>query len=489
MVQAVMNEARALFQAGGRADAIALLAGALEENEAPALAHAQLGEFLLAEGRRPDALARFSKALERDARDYVSLLNLGILSLDAGRLEHGLKFFREALQVCPTSPEAWNNLGVAHQRLCAPSQAVQCYVRALALRPGFLDALVNLSFAHHQCGDYEEALTLADKALALSSSNPVAHWHRALALLSLGHFREGFQSYEWRLSHPQFQKIYAHLTDIPKPMWDGKTHLGKTLLVHAEQGIGDTVQFCRFLPIVAAQGMKVVFECPPDLLRFVNQMPGVRVVPRGQTVEHFDFHCPLLSLLQHMGFDRENVPSLIPLLRVRPEWRREAALAPSGKLRVGLCWSGNRSHSDDAHRSTTLSMLHALAGIDGVEFVNLQREATRAELEAFPGGMVYVEPLLSDVASRAALVAQMHLVVTVDTSVAHLAGVLGVPCWLMLGKACDWRWGSDPDATPWYPSMRLFRQDTHGDWAGVVERMRQTLIATLPAVVTVPTAA
>ena len=162
-----------------------------------------------------------------------------------------------------------------------------------------------------------------------------------------------------------------------------------------------------------------------------------------------------------------------------PEWRKEISLAPRGRFRIGLCWKGNATHSDDAHRSTVLDTFHSLQGLPGVEFVNLQREATPEELGAF-GAISTYESQLDDVAARATLINQLHLVVTVDTAVAHIAGVLGVPCWTLLGKACDWRWGTEPDSTPWYPGMRLFRQARHGDWGELMTRVRAELAVSLP---------
>jgi Flp pilus assembly protein TadD len=475
-----IETARSLFLKGQRNEAIALLAVGEGSEDAPARLHSQFGEFLLMEGRKGEALQAFSRSLEKDPRDYVSLLNLGILSLDASRVDHAVRFFQECLQVSPTSSEAWNNLGVTFQRAGRPADSVGCYVRALSLRPGFVDAMVNLSFAHHQCGDLDEALDAAEKALGLAPSNPVAHWHRGLALLSAGRLREGFAEYEWRMRHPQFEKMYAPFLSLAKPLWDGRVRPGKTLYVYAEQGLGDSLQFCRLLPLVASKGMTVVFECPQDLVRLVNQLPGVQVVPNGHLVEGaYDFHCPLLSLLHLIAFDTESIPADMPLLRVKPEWRKEVVLAPRGGFRVGLCWKGNPSHSDDLHRSAPLEAMHALRGVKGVEFVNLQKEATPQELHAF-GDIATYEDSLADVAARAALVNQMHLVVTVDTAVAHIAGVLGVPCWTLLGRACDWRWGTQALDTPWYPGMRLFRQRTHGDWAELMDRVKQELVASVP---------
>jgi len=279
--------------------------------------------------------------------------------------------------------------------------------------------------------------------------------------------------------HPLFEKHYAHTAALDAPFWDGAVRTGATLYVHAEQGIGDSIQFCRFLPIVASQGMDVVFECPPDLVRFVDQMPGVRVVPKGHVPSDYDFHCPLMSLLHLIAFEKENIPSDVPLLRVKSAWRKEVVLSPKGRFRVGLCWKGSGSHSDDAHRSTVIETFRALQGLPGVEFVNLQREATAEELASF-GAIATYEPLLVDVAARATLINQLHLVVTVDTAVAHIAGVLGVPCWTLLGKACDWRWGTEPDSTPWYPGMRVFRQVRLGDWGELMTRVRSELAASLP---------
>lgn len=443
----------------------------------------------LAMDRAPDVPAAITTTPFETA---LTAHDLGLRFLEDGDAFTALEHLLSALAAEPLDPAAWNDAGVAWQRLARPDEAALCYERALGLRPGWHEALVNLSFALHQRGAYEEALHAADAAIMVEPSTAAGHWHRALALLSLGRWEDGVAAYEWRLAHPRFARSYPLHRAHPERSWNGRLVPGRTLLVTAEQGLGDTIQFARYLAPLADAGMDVVLECQADLVRLLEGSVPARVVARGNAPVQWDSHCPLLSLLPRVAFpsDRGSGTGFASPLRlsgvaerVRAELfpespSRIAGAGPvriTGAPRVGVCWKGNTHHSDDAHRSAPVTAFARLGEVPGLEIVNLQRGATSHDLATFPRGIASHEDRLPDLAARAALLATLDLVVTVDTAVAHLACSLGVPCWILLARACDWRWGGVGQSTPWYQSARLFRRGADETWEDVIRRVSLAL--------------
>ncbi len=511
-VSALFNRAQVLQRLGRAQDALdgieRVLALKPDGN-----AFALRGRLLRELGRNEDALASFTRALELAPDDADTLTARGntyydmksfavalsdyelALSLrpDAapihnnrgnalralGRSAEAIEAFGRALQFKSGYAEAYNNRGNAQLELNRPSAALADYERALALRPDDVDALVNRGSALRYLNRTDDAIESFDRAIALSPELAEAHWNRALTCLSVGNFEQGWRGHEWR-----WRRNTAEMAprDFAQPQWRGEDLEGKTILLHAEQGFGDTIQFIRYLPMVVAKGGKVVLEIPGDLMPLVGQIDGVvAMASRGQALPPFDLHCPLLSLPLAFGTTLATVPAPIAYLRAPPErvaqWR---ASLPRGEApRIGLVWSGKPSHRNDHNRSIPLARLSPLLLKPGFQFVSLQKDVRDADQEAlrkFPA-LIRFGDALADFADTAAVVAALDLVITVDTAVAHLAGAMGKPVWILLPAIGDWRWLLDREDSPWYPSARLFRQPHIGDWGSVMARLTRELAA------------
>jgi tetratricopeptide (TPR) repeat protein len=430
------------------------------------------------------------KSFEAALADYESALSLrpdaapiynnrGNALRELGRSAEAINAFGRALALKPGYAEAYNNRGNAQLDLNRPSAALADYERALALKPDFVDALVNRGSALRYLNRPDDALDSFDHAIALSPELAEAHWNRALTCLSVGDFDEGWRGYEWRWRRNASEMAPR---DFAQPQWYGKDLEGRTILLHAEQGFGDTIQFIRYLPMVLAKGGKVILEIPDALKPLVGQIDGViAMVSRGQALPPFDLHCPLLSLPLAFGTTLTDVPAPVRYLRAPPErveqWR---ACLPRGEVpRVGLVWSGKPTHKNDHNRSIALARLAPLLLKPDFQFVSLQKEysdADRASLRKFPA-LVRLHDTLSDFADTAAVVAALDLVIAVDTAVAHLAGAMGKPVWILLPAIGDWRWMVEREDSPWYPSARLFRQPHIGDWGSVISRVGRELAA------------
>jgi len=509
---ALINRAQVLQRLGRAQDALDGIERALAlKPDGGALA--LRGRLLRELNRNADALASFARALELvpddadtliargntyyDMKSFAAALadyeralslrpdaapihnNRGNALRELDRSAEALEAFGRALKLTPGYAEAYNNRGNAQLALNRPSAALADYDRALALKPDYVDALVNRGSALRYLNRPDDAIESLDRAIALNPELAEAHWNRALTCLSVGDFEQGWRSYEWR-----WRRNTAEMTprDFAQPQWHGEDLQGRTILLHAEQGFGDTIQFIRYLPMVLAKGGKVILEIPDDLKPLVGQIDGmIAMVSRGQPLPPFDLHCPLLSLPLAFGTTLANVPAPRAYLRAPPErvapWR--AHLTRGEAPRVGLVWSGKPTHKNDHNRSIALARLAPLLLKPGFQFVSLQKEirdADRAALRKFPA-LLRLDDALADFADTAAVVAALDLVITVDTAVAHLAGAMGKPVWILLPAIGDWRWLLERDDSPWYPSARLFRQPHIGDWGSVIARVGRELAA------------
>jgi tetratricopeptide (TPR) repeat protein len=421
------------------------------------------------------ALADYDRAavLRGDAAPIHN--NRGNALRELGRHQESLAAFDRAIALKPDYAEAYNNRGNALLELNRLAEAVAGYDRALVLKPDFADALVNRGSALHHLGRNDEALASFDRAIALDPELAEAHWNKALSCLSLGDFERGWQGYEWRWKRDSELKA----RDFAQPQWRGEDLHGKTVLLHAEQGFGDTIQMIRYLPMVIAKDGKVVLEIPDDLRPLIGRVDGVTaIVRRGEPLPPFDVHCPLMSLPLASGTTLDTIPAPVPYLQAPAErvssWR--IRLAGTKAPRVGLVWSGKPTHKNDRNRSIPLALLVPLLQTPRVTFVSLQkdtREADRVALGSVP--LLCLDDALSDFADTAAVIAALDLVIAVDTAVAHLAGALGKPLWLLLPAIGDWRWLQSRADSPWYPSARLFRQPQIGDWPGALADVAREL--------------
>ncbi len=475
----------------------------------------RLGELLVQQGRRDEARLSFEQALKADPRcaeaangsallyfhagDYESAIERldrsfeirpdpgalhlkGVCQLHLKRFDEALIHVGRALAQVPDHPEVIHNYGLVLHKLGRNQEALVHFDRALALKPDFLEALNHRGSALGELHRFDEALASFAHAVALKPDFADAHWNAALLKLLLGDFEHGWQDREWGR---RCRAVGFVERQFSQPRWIGETPLaGKTVLLHSDEGLGDTIQFARYAPLLAARGARVILEVDPALHPLLAGMDGIVCVPRGaEAVPEFDLHCPLSSLPLACGTRLETIPAdagvPAPPQAVVDAWK--ARLGPHHRLRVGLAWSGNPSHGNDRNRSVPLRMLAPLLDCEAT-FVSLQKELRPADAACLQeqGAIIDLTAHLSDFVETAALLSCLDLVITVDTSVAHLAGALSRPTWLMLPYTPDYRWLLDRSDSPWYRTMRLFRQDARRDYAPVIEAIGcelQSLIA------------
>ena len=426
-----------------------------------------LGRIFEVRGEPGEAEAAYREALRLAPNHAKAHNNLGCVLHMQGRLDEALACYRRALELAPYLPEANQNYGSIVRDAAALEQAVAGYRRHLAAHPGDALAFNNLGNTLREAGRYEEALAAFDSAVRLDPKFAEARFSRSFVLLLLGKYLEGWRDYEWRAGTASFG---APARRFRQPMWDGRRQPGSTILLHAEQGFGDTLQFVRYAPLVAAQCGTLALECQPELKELLRSLPGVRtIVAQGEALPEFDFHLPLMSLPAVFRTTLETVPWHGPYVRADPlrvsAWR--AAVGDRGAPKVGIAWAGRPQQWDDRKRSMDLAALAPLAQVSGARFVSLQVGPAASQAAAPPAGMALYDAAgrLHDFADTAALVACLDLVITADTSVAHLGGAMGVPTWVLVARAPDWRYHLERTDNPWYPSMRLFRQARDGDWS------------------------
>lgn len=431
-------------------------------------AHNNLGILLTRLGRLSEAEQALRTTLTLRPSFPEALNNLGDLLRVVGRPEDAEACCREALRLRPDYPSAHLNLGNALREAGRFEEAEACYQQALTANPDWPECHNNLGSLLCDLGQPQRAITHFHHALATRPDYTDAHANLALALLLSGQFEEGWREYEWRWRQG---KNRPFLRDFPQPRWDGQETGDKVLLLYAEEGYGDSLQFCRFIPTIAARH-RVVLEVQPALLPLLNGLSGVeRVIGRGDDLPDFDLHCPLLSLPRLLGTTLETIPAQVPYLTADPGrsliWHDR--LQALDGLRVGLVWAGNPDMAADRRRSMSLDQLAPLASLEGVHFISLQKGPPSRQSP--PRGLRLHDWTddLKDFADTAALVDGLDLVISVDTAVVHLAGALGRPVWLMNRFDRCWRWLLNRDDSPWYPNLRQFRQPRSGDWDAVLQ--------------------
>ena len=440
-----------------------------------AVAHNNRGATLADLKHHEEAIASFERAIAANPGYAEAWYNLGNSQAELRRVDAAIASYRKAIALDADFVDAHNNLGVALAERNAHKDAIACYQRAIALEPRFADAYSNLGVALADLTRYGEASAAYERAIAIDPECADAHWNLALCRLLLGDFLRGWEGYEWRWKQDQVAKFKRH---YPQPLWRGEESLkGKTLLLYAEQGLGDMLQFCRYASRVADLGARVLLEAPPALQSVLCGLPGVaQVIAQGAAIPAFDIHCPVTSLPLAFHSTADTIPRDVPYIAADAArvamW--QGKLGPRTKPRVGLAWSGNLL--PDPNRSMTFSTALTLAMAD-VEIISLQKEvrASDAALLASRPDIRHFGDELRDFADTAALIESMDMVISIDTSVAHLAGAMGKPLWMMLPYNPDWRWMIDRDDCLWYPSARLFRQTAIGDWASVVRRVGAAL--------------
>ncbi|HEY3901737.1 MAG TPA: tetratricopeptide repeat protein [Chthoniobacter sp.] len=462
-------------------EAVACYERALRLAPELAYAHRNLADTLFSLGRQDEAIASYQRALALMPNDAATHNNLGNVYLRQNRLPEAGACYERATQLDPRLLVAQSNLGDILTKLGRPDAGFTCAQRALALDPNFADGYLNLGAACWQMGRFADAEACSRRAIAMRPDFVDAHVNLGILLLLNGRYEEGWREYSWTW-HAQSRAARPRKTLAET--WDGNPAPGKTILTYADQGAGDTIHFLRYVPLLAARAnaARILIECQPPLLPLLRQWrsAAVEIVATGEAdklSEPHDLQIPLLRLPLALGH-YPPLPMSAPYLEADAErralWRARLDRAPA--LRVGLAWAGNPSHTDDRRRSMPVEALVPLLSVPGVSFVSLQvsPHSQLPTVIAATGIHDFVADI-QDFADTAALVAELDLIITVDTATAHVAGALGRPVWVMLAFIADWRWGLEREDTPWYPTMRLFRQGRAGDWAGVVERIAGAL--------------
>jgi tetratricopeptide (TPR) repeat protein len=466
-------------QVGNSKLAIQLIERAIAIDPTPADFHNNLGEIYRVNGRLEDAEASLLKCLAINPNFPPALNNLGEVYRERGELERASDCYRKAIEIEPQGAAPYNNLGIATHDLGDPVAAIDLYKKAISLGTNYVDAVNNLATSYLDLRRVEEAKTTFRQALSMDSQNVDAHNNLGYALLMNGEFAEGWEEYEWRWKCAKFP---SPRRGFRQPLWNGEDIAGKRILVHSEQGLGDAIHFLRYVPMVSQRSAHVILECKREMTSILKDFPGVaELVTFGDPLPPFDWQVPMLSLPRAFKTRLDSIPADVPYLHARPDdvekWREK--LGPrDGRPRVGIAWAGNPTQAIDRFRSMQLSKLAPFAKAEQIEFHSVQKGYATEQLKSPPPGLKIIDHSeeLTDFAQTAALMMNLDLIVSTCTSVPHLAGALGRPVWIMVPRNGDWRWMVHGETTPWYPTMRLFRQEHYGNWDSTIARVADELV-------------
>ena len=480
-VNALINYANTLNMLARHSETLAAYDKLIALQPDSAAAHANRGAVLKQLKRFGEALAACDKAVALEPNYAAGHFNRGLVLHEMGRFAEALQSHDRSLQLNPNNPESYFNRGGTLHELGRFDDALESYAKALALKPDYVDVYFNRGVTLHEIKRLDDALQSYDKTLALQPEHRRARFGRSMVHLLRADFARGWPDYEYRDKH----KNPLGNRPLHRPLWQGGPIAGKRLLVYAEQGLGDTIHFCRYLPLIERQGAQVLFAPQPALKRLMRSLRGnLDVVDAQERALKFDLHCPLLSLPLALKTDPTSIPADAPYLSAEPERVKNWAekIGDAG-FRIGICWQGGTT-SIDKGRSFHVREFLPLAQVEGVRLISLHKGVGEAQLAELPRGTV--EMLGDDFDAgpdafidSAAVMQGLDLVITSDTAIAHLAGALGKPTWVALSHVPDWRWQLDRGDSPWYPTMRLFRQQRPGDWAGVFAAIRAALTAQL----------
>lgn len=521
-VGALNNLGSLYYETGHISQALEAYGQVLRFNPESPAAHFNYGNSLLAAGRGHEAIGRYEHALQLKPDYLEAMINLGMALSQAGKGEQSRQWlgiartwFDKALKADPTNIIAMNNIGNVLRQQGKPEEALAYYRQALRLRPDYVQAAINMASSlrdlnrHEEAiescraalrlkpdsadarinigaflqdlGRHEEAIEHFTEALKFKPSSLDAKWNKSLSLLSLGRYEEGLPLHEIGLGVPHMRGEYPS----PGRRWQGEDLTGKRLLIWSEQGLGDSLQFVRYAALCKAKGARVIMLCPPPLRALFRNCGFIDLLPERVEEQDYDFHAPMMSLPYIFGTVMETIPASTPYLYISEAARAKWADKFTGKesFKVGLVWSGNprenqlNAHMIDRRRSMNLEMLRPLFDIPGVEFYNLQMGAGAAQIDScgLRDRMIDLMPEVKDFEDTGAIVEHLDLVISVDTSVVHLVGAMGKPIWVMSRFDACWRWLQNRPDSPWYPTARIFGQQSPGDWAGVVEHVSMAL--------------
>jgi tetratricopeptide (TPR) repeat protein len=489
-------------------DAIACYEKAIQIDPHDADAYNNLGIVLQKAGRPDDAVRNYQKAIQLKPDNARTYYNLGIAFHEKKQFDDAISNYQKAVRIDPELADAYNGLGNSFKEKRLPEEAIQfyqktikinperadtyynlgivlkekglfreaisVYQKAIQLNPDFLDAYNNLGIALRDNQQIEESITCYKEALTIDPDDAVTHWNLSQTLLLNGNFKYGWKEYEWRLRVKDF-----HRADFHCPLWDGSDISGRTILLQAEQGFGDTIQFIRYAPMVKQFGAKVIVGCPKELTSLLRNIEGVRqAISYGERLPEFDLYCPLPSLPFIFGTTSESIPVKVPYIYADSSlvrrWK-DKLKDNNSQLKIGLVWAGRKQ------RSFSLDLFSPLSRLKQVTFYSLQKGEAAKQTENSSGKMELVDCTeeIHDFSDTVAVIENLDLIITVDTAVAHLSGALGKPVWTLLPAVPDWRWMLYRKDSPWYPTMRLFRQPSPGNWESVIATVKDELLKLL----------
>ncbi|MHC4482555.1 MAG: tetratricopeptide repeat protein [Planctomycetota bacterium] len=468
------------YQAGKHDVAVDLIGKAIRNDPQVPQFHNNIGVVFKVLGKFEEAVAAYEQAVLLKP-DYVEAYNnMGNALQSQGRYADAVEKYKQVVLLKPDYAEAYNNMGIALQMQGRYAEAVESCARTIRLKPDYAEAYNTMASALQMQGRHAEAIENYRQTLRLKPDYAAAHINLGMALLLSGKFAEGWNEYEWRWKTNSNTATYPRHYEMPR--WDGSPSVDKRLFIQCEQGLGDNLQFVRYLPMVKARGGTVIFEVRKSLLGLLRGLPGVdELVEASFDVKpavKFDFYASLLDLPRIFGTTLGTIPADVPYIRADPakseHWRSKLA---GPDFKVGIVWAGKPTHKNDLNRSSVLKYFAPLAGIPGVQLYGLQKGHAARQVEKLSDKMTVTNlaEQFDDFADTAAVIDNLDLVVSVDTAALHLAGAMGKPVWTLLPFTPDWRWMLDRQDSPWYPTMKLFRQRRPGDWDDVFHRVAEKL--------------
>jgi tetratricopeptide (TPR) repeat protein len=425
------------------------------------------------------AILNYQQALHFNPHLVDAYYNLGSIFQQIGRLDEATDHYQKVLKINPEHAMAYINLGSIFQQKGRFDDAIDFYQKALQFNPKLISGYNNLGLALQEKGQFDEAMSCHQKALSLDQNNATVHFNLGVLLLMYGDLKQGWREYEWRKKFKNYQD-----RNFTQPLWDGSEISGRTILIYSEkgfEGFGDTIQFIRYAPLIGNRGAKIIVECQKELKTLLRNVKGVQqVISYGDILPKFDVHCPFLSLPFVFNTTLEHIPSETPYITVNPllvqKWRDKIQNDRS-KLKIGLMWSGDLRHPRSQYRSCSLDIFSPLTEVNDISIYSLQKGQAAEQAKNPPEGMNLMDytESFNDFSDTAALIENLDLVISVDTGVTHLAGALGKPVWTLLPFVPEWRWLLEREDSPWYPTMRLFRQTSPGNWKSIIARLLDNL--------------
>lgn len=440
----------------------------------------ELAELLEKLGQSKQALQCIEKAYQLAPKNIQILMNAAIIAANLKRYDEAIRYLHQAIKIKPDLPEAYSNMGIITMlKNDDHREAIRQYRKALQLNKNYQPVYKNIGSTLQSLGKYKSAIAFYKKAIAINNKGSNTHFELGITLLRLGHFQQGWEEYEWRL------KMRLHFDPKTFPIqffWKGENLKGKTIILICEQGIGDTLQFIRYAQLIKKNECHIILQARTELINLLSKISWIdKVITITDPIPPFDYFCPLLSLPRLFKTDLTSIPADIPYIEIDPTLRTKwKKLIPhKKKLQIGIVWAGNPEYIHDKKRSCSLKCFSSLLDISNTIFYSLQKDEPTKELikhnEKNKIKIINLDPHLKDFTDTTAAIEQLDLIISIDTAIAHLAGAIGKPVWTLLSYVADWRWLTDREDSPWYPTMRLFRQKRMENWKNVFERVKEAL--------------